>query len=431
MAGGDNGDRVVSRVPFFYGWVMLPIAMVVQVATSPGQTYGVSVFNPSLRDALGLSHSELTGAYMAGTMLASLPMVYVGSLMDRYGPRRVLALVTTLFCLTCAAVSQVSGLVTLFLGFLFLRMLGQGSMSLLAQNTLAMWFNRRLGFASGIKSIGMAFALGVVPGFHLWLIHGFGWRTAYAILGGLVALAVLPLVAVLYRNQPEDVGQIPDGAPTIRLPEGSEGDSVREEVNASLRQALRTRAFWIAAGCLASWSAIGTGITFNIVPLFLDHGLLESDAALMFTTLALASGVAMFTGGVLADRLPLNVLLSASMAGMAASIAQLMVTSTTFDVHVFAAGMGVSQGIMMAVGSTIWARYYGRRHLGKIRGSLTTVGVASSSVGPFMMGAAYDLLGGYDEILWVFFFVYAPMAVAALFATKPVWGGSPKATRDD
>jgi MFS family permease len=418
MTGRDkSGDAIVSRVPFFYGWVMLPVAMVIQVATSPGQTHGVSVFNPSLRESLNLSHSELTGAYMVGTMLASVPMVAVGSLMDRYGPRLVLALVTSLFCIACAAFSQVSGLVTLFLGFMFLRMLAQGSMSLLAQNTLAMWFNRRLGLASGIKSMGMAFGLGVIPPFHLWLIQSYGWRTAYVILGGMVALSVLPLLAVVYRNRPEDVGQVPDGAPKIRLSKGHGGDA--EEVNATLREAMRTRAFWILAGCMASWSAIGTGITFNIVPLFLDHGFQEADAALMFTTLAVASGVSMLVGGLLADRFRLNLLLSLSMAGMAISIGQLMVMTTSLDVHLFATGMGLSQGLMMSVGSTVWVRYYGRRHLGKIRGSLTTVGVGASSLGPFLMGAAYDLTGGYAEILWVFLSVYAPLAVVALFATPP------------
>ena len=78
-------------------------------------------------------------------MLASLPMVYVGSLKDRHGPRRVLAGVVALFGLTCVGVSQVSGLFTVFISFLFRRMLAQGSMGMLTMNAVAMWFNWRLG----------------------------------------------------------------------------------------------------------------------------------------------------------------------------------------------------------------------------------------------------------------------------------------------
>ena len=142
---------------------MLPVVTAIQVATSPGQTYGVSVFNPHWRMSLSLSHSELSGAYMLGTLLASLPMTLVGAAMDRYGPRKTLAVVVALFGLVCAGVSQVNGLFTLFAAFLFLRMLGQGAMGLLAVNTLAMWFNRRLGFAGGISSLGFTVAMAAVP----------------------------------------------------------------------------------------------------------------------------------------------------------------------------------------------------------------------------------------------------------------------------
>ena len=143
-------DWIVSRVPFFYGWGMLPIVLMIQVATGPGQTYGVSVFNPYIRRALDLSHSEISGAYMLGTSLASLPMISVGALMDRYGPRRILVGVVLLFGLACVGISQATGWVTVFLSFLMLRMLAQGSMGLLTPNTLDMWFNARLGFAGGV-----------------------------------------------------------------------------------------------------------------------------------------------------------------------------------------------------------------------------------------------------------------------------------------
>jgi len=61
-------DPLVARVPFFYGWVMVPAAMLAKIATTPGRTYGVSVFNPELRESLGLSLSRLIGAYMLGTV---------------------------------------------------------------------------------------------------------------------------------------------------------------------------------------------------------------------------------------------------------------------------------------------------------------------------------------------------------------------------
>jgi len=190
---------------------MLPVAMVVMMATTPGQTFGVSTFNPYLLQEFGFSQSELSGAYMLGTLLASIPMIYVGARMDRYGPRRTLAGVVLLFGFACIGMSQTRGLVTVFVGFLFLRMLGQGAMSFLGGNSLAMWFNRKLGTTSTIMNMGEAFAVGFFPTANLILIHSFGWRSAYATLGVVVWILVLPLLAVVFRNAPEDIGQVVDG----------------------------------------------------------------------------------------------------------------------------------------------------------------------------------------------------------------------------
>ena len=76
--------NLAQRLPFYYGWMMVPVAVIAQAVTGVGQTYGVSVFNPSLLETLGISLSVLTGAYMVGTLFAALPQTYIGYLMDRF-----------------------------------------------------------------------------------------------------------------------------------------------------------------------------------------------------------------------------------------------------------------------------------------------------------------------------------------------------------
>ena len=190
----EPSQRLARRLPFYYGWIMLPIAMLAAIATSPGQTYGVSIFNAYFREALGLSHSQLTGAYMFGTLLAALPQSYIGSLMDRFGIRRVMFVVVILFGLACVFMSQVISLLMLFVAFFFLRLLGQGALSLMANNTVAMWFQTKLGTVAGVMNAGVAGAIALTPPLFLLLINQFGWRGAYAILGGLVCLIMLPLL---------------------------------------------------------------------------------------------------------------------------------------------------------------------------------------------------------------------------------------------
>ena len=409
-------SKIAARIPFFYGWIILPVVLAIQVASSPGQTFGVSIFNPYIRAELELSHSEISGAYMLGTLLAALPMVYVGTLMDRHGPRRVLAGVVTLFGLTCVGVSQVSGLFTVFVSFLFLRMLAQGSMGMLNINAVAMWFNKRLGLAIGIVSTGSALSIGTVPAFNHWLIQIVGWRWAYAFLGIGVVCVILPLLAFVFRNRPEDVGQKPDGLCSDAL--DASGAPVVEKAH-DLAFAIRTRAYWIMAIAVALPSMIITGIHFHAVQIYRDIGMTETDVVGMFSVFAAAVAISMLLGGLMADRFRPNLLLSGSFVGISLGIWLLTQVSSPSNSAFFAVSLGTGQGIFMAVRPTIWVRYYGRAHLGKIRGTLKTVEVAASSTGPLLMGAAHDLFGSYNDILIVFASLTVPMVILTLFVTPP------------
>ena len=167
----------------------------------------------------------------------------------------------------------------------------------------------------------------------------------------------------------------------------------------------------------STWSLVVTAIVFNIVPIFQNHGLSETDAATALTRFFFCIAGMQLLGGILADRLPLNLLMSLGMAGMAGGIGMLILPNspTVLAYAVF----GASQGMMSAVGNTVWVRYYGRAHLGKIRGSIMTATVAGSGVGPFLMGFNYDRLGNYQLSLWVFFAMLVVLAIATLFATRP------------
>ncbi|MEX0742369.1 MAG: MFS transporter, partial [Phycisphaeraceae bacterium] len=172
---------LASRI--YYGWVILAIATLAAISTAPAQTFGVAPFNSAIRNELGLSHSQLTGAYMFGTLLASLPMSYIGILSDRFGLRRSKIAAVLLLAGACGVTAMASGLFTLFLAFFLLRLFGQGALSMLSGNTLAFWFERRLGTVEGFRHLGMAGAIAVVPAMNLWLLEAVGWRSAYLIVG--------------------------------------------------------------------------------------------------------------------------------------------------------------------------------------------------------------------------------------------------------
>jgi len=378
----------------------------------------VSVFNPSLRESLGLSLTQLTGAYMFGTMLASIPQTYIGQWSDRVGIRKTLFVIVSLFSLACVFISQVNNLPMLFISFFFLRMLGQGALELLSVNMLPMWFRNTLGTVSGIKNVVVSLMIGIVPISILALIGVVGWRTTYLLAGASVFVILLPIVYFFYINRPEEIGQTIDGD----LPSMSPGslDIAPSEHEFSLKEALRTRSYWILTLSWAAWAAIATAITFNLLPIFTAKGLSEEQAAASFTVLMVVSAVFQIGGGMVADRVPLRWMTFGALGLYAVAIVALIFVPSAYVVWVYILILGLAQGLFGGLGNTVWVRYFGRKHLGKIRGSVWTAAVAGSSIGPFLMGISFDLSGDFFISLASFAVVLFGLAIAGLWATPPV-----------
>jgi MFS family permease len=404
---------------------MMVISLLAMIFTAPGQTFGVAVFNPSFREALNLTHTQLTGAYMVATLLAAVPLSIVGGLMDRFGIRRVMTIVVILLGVACIFISQVAGLLMLFFAFFWLRFLGQGSLTLLSDNTLAMWFQARLGTVSGLRSVGVTVATAFVPVIILGLIQTFGWRWAYAILGLLVWAVMLPLLALFFRNRPEDIGQAVDGVKATEEDDAREKTQIRSSlvgtnrVAYDLQGAMHTRAYWILMLMSAIWGMVITAIIFNILPLFMSRGLTEGNAVAIMAAMSIATAALQIFAGILADRVPLNLLLSMGFLLMTVGVGFLIGLGSVIMGYAFAIFIGVGSATLNAVSATVWVRYYGRKHLGKIRGSVWTATVAASSLGPFLMGITYDQFNSYGPVLALFLGLFAVMVVASIFATPP------------
>ncbi len=413
--------RIPFRPRFYYGWAMAPIGMLSVMCTAPAQTFGIAVFLPYIRADLGLTPAQTATAYMIGTLLASLPLTGIGACMDRYGPRLTMTVIILCFSGACLLISQAVGLFSLLLAFLFLRMFGQGALTMMGANTLAYWFHRRLGIMHGFKSMGVAVTIAVAPALHYFLIRQFGWRTAYIGLGLSIACLLLPLMFFVYRSRPESVGQTLDQEPVIGSRKAPE-ESVPDQ-SWTFRTVLRTRAYWIFAGGAALWALVSTAAAFCSGSIFETRGLTATEAAALVSRMFAAMGATLFVAhvasGWLADRYPLRRLLSIALCVVATVGLLLGMPNSENHVYLIGIAMGLSQALMTAVSATVWVRYFGRAALGRIRGSTFTLLVAASSLGPFMVDGMAALTGDYTRVLFALALLPLPLAVAALWATPP------------
>ena len=280
---------------------MAGVSMVAMIATGPGQTVIVSQFNTAIRNDLGLSELALSTAYMIGTLSAAAPLVFVGKASDRFGPRVVMGGVALLFGAACVGIGFVGHVATLTIAFFLLRFLGQGALGLVSGHALAMWFERKLGTVNGFKLVGTQLAFAFMPALALALIDAHGWRQAYAILGVGVWVLVLPLVAFVSRDRPEQVGQLMDGdaapAPDLEIETTREPDAAF-----TLMEALGTRSFWIVTISIVLNGLIGTALLFHIQPLLETKGLDPEASGAVVRTWSLTMMAAVLPCGAVAEQ---------------------------------------------------------------------------------------------------------------------------------
>jgi len=440
-------SRMVSKSPVFYGWVILVVATLASVMTTPGQTFGVSVFIEHFIKDLGLSRSWVSTLYAAGTVLGGFSLYFVGRLFDRYGPRVMMVITAFLLGLTCVYMSFVSGWVMLLIGFTLLRMLAQGSMSLVSTTTINLWWVQWRGLILGLSGVVISlFGMGAGPNLLAWMIERFGWRTSYVLMGLVLIGLMAPLGYLFFRGQPERYGLLPDGRKSSRKselkpelfgengeeikPAAEEGTMVRRlekllghkevsEENWTLSEAMRTSVFWVFLLGLASIAMLGTGLTFHIVSIFADNGLSAQLAAAAYVPVAFAMAIANLVSGILMERIRLRVLMALALLCQAAALWLVPYLGVVALMTLFGLVTGASFGLMRTVSTVAWARYYGRQFLGSIAGFASTVSVFSSALGPVSMGVARDQLGSYNTTLMAMSILPLVLAVACMFVDRP------------
>jgi OFA family oxalate/formate antiporter-like MFS transporter len=412
-----RSKSVAAKLPFYYGWVIILVVIISTVVSGVGQTFGISVFNPSILKSLDINLSSLSGAYMAGTLLAALPQPFLGSLMDRFGIRRTMLGITLLLGASCIFFSTINSLLSLLIGFFLLRLLGHGAFILFTNNTPPMWFRNILGSATGIVSFGFPISMAVVPAFFLYLNNQIGWRASYMRLGFLVWIILLPILVFIFRDNPQEIGLEMEGSPAGSNDQAKANQEL--EISYTVKEARRTPAFWILIINMAIWSMVFAAVFFNLLSIFTSLGISEEVAVSTYTTFAVSSLFAQLLMGPVANRGPLQYLLLASMGLLAAGIALLSIATTPWIAQGYAVLFGLSNGLISLVNGTLFPRYFGRANLGKLHGFGMTIKIAATSLGPFITGLIYDLTGSFQISLWIFIVILIPAGIFSLKATQP------------
>jgi MFS family permease len=376
-----------------YGWIILAAGTFGSFMTLPGQTAGVSVFFDPITADLGISRTTASTAYALGTLAGILPAPVIGQWIDRRGPRLTATIIAASLALACAFMAFVQSPLMLLIGFALLRGAAIGGLSLVSQQVVNLWFVQRRGIAAAAASLGLAVGSMVFPTLIDTLIASYGWRGAYIALAGLVGVTILPVAAALFRDRPEKFGLTTDaGLPVV-------ADKVMDEPSLTRAQALRTGAFWLlsAAGFLTN--AIGTALLLNHFSIMRAAGIAHGDALLLLSLLAAVQAVSTLTTGFLVDRHEPRLLVPLAMLLLAlASLLPALGSGITVSA-LYALALGAAYGSQQAISAAGYAQYFGRNHLGAIKGVSFVVGVAGAALGPLPFAASLEWTGSYAGVL--------------------------------
>ena len=307
------------------------------------------------------------------------------------------------------------------------RMIFSGPLEMGLPTAISNWFIRRRPMGLAVDHITKGAGLAIVPWVMQLIITGFDWRTAWVTLGILaLALGVVPSLLLVARR-PEDMGLEPDPAPAreesadedSKDAGGSGGTGSFAEIDFTVGQALRTRAFWILAIFSGAGMMTQAGLSLHQVSHYISQGVDPRFAAMSASTFALAQMPAGLFWAALARRVPIRFLLMGASFVVAAAAAGTVMSDWVLPEILSAAGIGFGVGGLHLLTRLVWADYYGRQNLGTIRGLTMSAQVSGQALGPVLAGFMFDYFNSYRIPFTIFGVAVFLAGIMALAATPP------------
>jgi MFS family permease len=420
-------SRLAESLPFYYGWVIIANTVAISLSSRTVMTVAVlSVFVVPMTEELGWSRGLFSGAVSLGGLCAVVVSPFIGRWVDRYGAGTLLAVSSFL----TGALSVLLAMITSPLAFYALyvpgRMIFTGPLELGIPTALSNWFIRRRPLSLAVDGAAKGLGLTIMPLVAQFLITGWDWKTAWIALGVLsFCVGIVPPLIFIARR-PEDMGIEPDPLPKDKRDgqpdtgEGSPGTAQPEaESDFTVSQALRTRALWILAVFSGAGFMVQAGVSLHQVPHYIEQGILPYYAALTASGFALAQIVAGIFWSTLSRRVPLRFLLAAAAFVLALASQATSYSDTPAAALGSAAAVGLGVGGLHLLVRLAWADYYGRRHLGSIRGITMSAQIGGQALGPVTSGFLFDHTGNYHLALQVFTAAATLGGLLVLLATPP------------
>ncbi|MGE0765249.1 MAG: MFS transporter [Hyphomicrobiaceae bacterium] len=413
---------LARRLPFYYGWVVLACVCCAAVARVGPAVGTLSIFVTPMTEEFGWSRAALSGAVSLGGVLAALTSPFVGSFLDRKGPRTILLAAVLMTSATILMLSGVQSLIGFYLLFCIARMNFAGPFDLGTYGAVVNWFAARRPLATSIATLAQMVGLTIMPLIGYWAMAHGGWRMGWIAIGlTVLTIGFLPTWALMVRR-PEDLGLLPDGAKAA--PARDDGGpaierSIDSEPSFTRSEALATPAFWLLSLYTLLVFPVQAGTSLHQPAHLMERGVSAAAAVSSVTAFSATSAVVGLLFGLLLRRIGVKMGLAVSGLALCASSILISRVTTSFDALTSAALFGVAMGGIHTTLPVAWADYFGRRSFGAIRGVALAIQVTAQASGPLISGVLRDITGDYSASLTIFATLGGLATLSALLVSAP------------
>ena len=414
--------------PFYYGYLVLGLSgMGTFVATAIAGVVLGGV-QPYILEDTNWSRTSIGLTASCGVWASGFFAPFAGRMADRYGPRWLMPVGLVVLGLSMFAIGGVHTAWQFFFAAVIGRAVSQPFLIGVVPRTMAVnFFNRRRNIALALTGIYRPISGALIIQTFTVIALLADWRTAFRYLGFFSLALAIPVIVIM-RRRPEDIGLLPDGAPRSPSAAGSSpaaatgqaGTRGAAEASWTVKEALRTQAFWLMAVVTFLKVAATSGLGFNLVPHLREFAGLTTPQAAGVLSISTFLALSSLVWGQVAGRVTPRWCIVAGLTLSATAALALLRVDSLVGAYVFGVLWGLFHSGLEVLMYIMLAEFFGRNSYGAIAGTLRPFEAGGLGVGQLVGPLIYDLTGSYTLLILLSSVLLISSAALMLLTRRPV-----------
>ncbi|NQW16961.1 MAG: MFS transporter [Chloroflexi bacterium] len=419
----ENLIRKVSTA--YYGWyVIAALFFTIFIGVGVRGSYGV--FVKTWEDEFGASVTLISVAASLGWLMNGASQPIFGNLTDRYGGRPVIILSMIPMGLGAIAMAFVTNAYMLIFMYGFvISFFSGGIMFSTGGPVVAAWFRAKRGTAMSILAAGGSVGGLILVPFAAYLLIQFSWQTAWVVMGVIMLALGVPLLILVLKSRPEDMGLQQDG---YTAPRDVFATPPQEALSGPLatdrwQDSYSSAPMWQLSMAYVVCGITTASISVHYVRWAVDQDISAGKAAIAFGLLMGINAIGVLTIGYLSDKMPRKTLLGIVYLIRSLAFLSFLVLPAGVALWAFAIIGGASWLATVPLTTSLTADVYGVKALGTLSGLINLAHQLGGAGAVLAFGIVFDRFDTYDPAFFGGFLTLLAAGVISLSINERKYSG--------